>query len=168
VDGAEALASLGLRPGAAWPEIKAAYRRLIRSHHPDVATAPEDDTATTIIEAYTILGELNRSNKLPAPEAATTTAPGDRAVLVVARGALFENVCDAAHDIGDVTYIDPLEQTVQLLVRLPGWAPAQLTCEVARRHDEDVIISTLDSLDSRPAPPIEAVVKLLTSRLRSR
>ena len=38
---AEAFGILGLRPGASLKEVKAAHRRLVKRHHPDVGGAVE-------------------------------------------------------------------------------------------------------------------------------
>jgi hypothetical protein len=184
VDGAEALASLGLQPGADWAEIKRAYRIQIRSHHPDLSDEPGGEAAAArIIAAYGFLAELAREGRLPQfeaepvasnePAAQAESAPNreqqpESAVLVVPPGALFDRLLEAAHEVGDVTYLDPEASIVALLVALPGWPPSQLTCQIARRGPDDVIISTLDSLDAHPAPPIETVVELLARQLRSR
>ena len=179
MDGAEALASLGLSPGSDWIEIKRAYRLKIRTHHPDLSDEPGGEAAAArIIEAYATLAELVKAGRLPtAPprresvatdESAPEARPPDSAVLQVPPGVLFERLLESAHDVGDVTYVDPDAGIVQLLVTLPGWPPSQLTCQVARRGSDDVIVSTLDSLEARPAPPIESVVDLLAAGLKSR
>lgn len=180
MDGAEALASLGLEPGADWSTIKVAYRDQIRSHHPDLTRSTGDgERAATIIEAYAVLAKLARSGKLPVPAPRTTRAPtpstrppageaGTKAVLTVPPGALFEQLVDAAHNVGDVSYIDTETRTVQLLVHFPGWPPSQLTCQIDRHGRDTVIVSTLESLDTRPAPPIQSVVARLEDQLRDR
>jgi hypothetical protein len=178
--GVEALASLGLEPGADWPDIKNAYRSQIRSHHPDLSHAPGDQAVAAQINiAYALLADLADQGRLPAarplnsptPEPvgpALASAASDPAVLVVPPGDLFDRLLDAAHDVGDVTHIDPDAGTVQMLIRLTGWPPSQLTCQLAKRGGDQVILSTLESLDSRPAPPIADVVTILADQLRSR
>ena len=47
---AAALAVLGLHPGASQEEIKAAFRQLVKRHHPDVGGSPED--FLRVSEAY--------------------------------------------------------------------------------------------------------------------
>lgn len=179
MDGAEALASLGLHPGAEWAEIKRSYRTQIRAHHPDLSDEPGgQEAAARIIEAYAVLTVLAGEGRLPAAAAEpkptpedTSSAepePADTAVLVVSEGELFDRLLDAAHDVGDVTYLDPEAQIVQLLVTLPDWPPSQLTCQLTSRGGDDVIVSTLDSMDNREAPPIESVVELLARQLRAR
>ena len=46
---------LGVKAGADWAEVKAAYRTLIRKNHPDLGGDPE--TCRKIIAAYTLLEE---------------------------------------------------------------------------------------------------------------
>lgn len=65
---AEALRRLGLRPGAKPAQIKAAYRRLARQHHPDLAGNQARSDFEAIHQAYTVL------TKQPAPRAARPDA----------------------------------------------------------------------------------------------
>lgn len=55
MDAREALAVLGLRPGVTLAEARAAYRRLVREHHPDVAGADATPRAARLTEAFAIL-----------------------------------------------------------------------------------------------------------------
>lgn len=50
-----ALDELGLAAGAPQTEVRAAYRRLLRVHHPDVAGAAGADRTTSVIAAYELL-----------------------------------------------------------------------------------------------------------------
>lgn len=61
----DAWAVLGVRPGATWPEITAAHRRLAKIHHPDRllnASAQErdrsEDTMRDVNVAYSVLRRL--------------------------------------------------------------------------------------------------------------
>lgn len=49
--------TLGLMPGASWDEVKAAFRRLARTHHPDVAGPGSARRFAEITEAYMTLKE---------------------------------------------------------------------------------------------------------------
>ena len=51
----EAAVVLGVAPDAAPDEVRAAYRRLIRTHHPDRAGRSSSDRAASITEAYRVL-----------------------------------------------------------------------------------------------------------------
>lgn len=48
---------LGVAPEAAPEEIRAAYRRLARQHHPDVAGSTADGTIHALNAAYAVLGD---------------------------------------------------------------------------------------------------------------
>ena len=51
---------LGVAPDATPEEIRAAYRRLAREHHPDVAGATADGTIHALNAAYAVLGDPAR------------------------------------------------------------------------------------------------------------
>ena len=67
--------TLGLRPGASWDEVKAAFRRLARVHHPDVAGPSGARRFSEITQAYMALKESispgvmgGRSDSVSCPE----------------------------------------------------------------------------------------------------
>ena len=54
-------AILGVSPGASEGEVKRAYRRLARLHHPDVqGDVARDDQIKRLNEAYAVLGDSKR------------------------------------------------------------------------------------------------------------
>src|SRR5262245_50631397 len=62
VDASAARGVLGVAPEAPWPEVRAAYLRLVREHHPDGADDEADAGLRTVVtaqvtEAYAVLSE---------------------------------------------------------------------------------------------------------------
>jgi curved DNA-binding protein len=53
-------AVLGVAPGATLQEIKRAYRRLARLHHPDLNKEARDDLIKRLNEAYEVLRNADR------------------------------------------------------------------------------------------------------------
>lgn len=72
---------LGVRAGATVREIKAAYRRLARERHPDVAGAPAADGFLRLHHAYATLSDPDtraRYDRAAAPWAMAAASAGNR------------------------------------------------------------------------------------------
>src|SRR5690606_15308863 len=67
VDRQEARRVLGIAPGAAWEDVRRAYREKIRHHHPDRSGSTDTDAAVRVIEAYRVLEELRDQPEAPPP-----------------------------------------------------------------------------------------------------
>ncbi len=78
---------------------------------------------------------------------------------------VFGRLRAAAPAVGNLSGVDPETLTLQILVEVPGAAPAQLLAEVTRRGADTAIMFTLESLTAAPGPPIEAIVKRLLAAL---
>ena len=73
---AQAARILGVDERAEWSEVRAAYRLLIRSHHPDHAGAASAGRAARIIEAYEVLDRARSHAGDPsAPSSSRSGAP---------------------------------------------------------------------------------------------
>ena len=79
---------LGVDAGTAWPEVRASYLRLIRRHHPDIATDLADSGRRTLVtaqitEAFAVVvrarGGVETDEDLAA-ESATGAGPADDGV----------------------------------------------------------------------------------------
>jgi hypothetical protein len=77
---AEAARVLGVAPAAPWPDVRRAYRDLIRHHHPDRAGDDAGGQAVRIIEAF---GVLERTRDQPVP--ATASDPAEAVARAQAR-----------------------------------------------------------------------------------
>lgn len=114
MDPDEARAVLGLDPAATPEAVRSAFRRLVRTAHPDVTG---DDGATTrrLTDAYrTLLDE-----PATATTVTTTTSPtagADTLVLALPPDEAFLTVLDAAAAIGAVTTADAESHLLEVLV----------------------------------------------------
>ena len=98
---------------------------------------------------------------------AATEGPGTTGAVVGRRSPsdVFGRLRAAAPAVGNLSGVDPETRTLQILVEVPGAAPAQLLAEVSRRGADTAIMFTLESLTAAPGPPIEAIVKRLLAAL---
>ena len=190
---ADALAALGLGPGSAWSEVRARYRHLLRTNHPDLTDAPgAADRTARLTAAYAVLqkatGDGRRPLAAPAPpkpgrprsspadpsRSAPAGVPrreperfGSTGTVVGGRSPedVFRRLRAAAGAVGHLSGVDPESLTLQILIESPGAAAAQLLAEVSRRGADTTIMFTLESLTAAPGPPIEGVVKRLVAAL---
>lgn len=187
---ADAARVLGVDPAAPWDEVRRAYRDQIRRHHPDRAGTDGDDggRATAIIEAYGVLGTHRRAAPGSPPlddpldeAVAEPVAPGplDGAPVVARAGGdtlaiaapadeAFRWLLDAVHDLGAVTYVDRSMPIVEVLCRFEGEPATSLVLDLQGRATHTEVFCTVESIESRPGPPTEAVVDLLELALHRR
>jgi hypothetical protein len=144
VDVAEARDVLGVEPGAAWPDVRAAYLKMVREHHPDTAADAAEAGIRTlrtaqITSAYSTL-LANRpagaapSNAPPsfAPkvtdESPTDALDGTRRVLLAAEiDDAFVALLEVAHIIGVVSYVDRQSGVLEsIITAAPGEATSLL------------------------------------------
>lgn len=158
-----------------WHEIRARYRALIRMVHPDVdPSEAAHRRAAALNDAIAVLSSATRRglDSLPTPpEPRPATAPdteGQRATAADAAmtlrapaGDVFVALLDAAHEIGDVAYIDPEAGMIQVLLDQRGPAAAQLLITVDAAADPPLASFQLDSMDATSAPRIADVVAAL-------
>ncbi len=195
MDRAEAARLLGVAADAPWPEVRRAYRHQIRRHHPDrSAAAPGaggSDRALLIIEAFRVL-EGARSRRATAPREPAPPPPpppppqvrwphvppgGAPAVIRVDGDTLridapaeeaFRWVIDAAHDVGEITYLDRSDPILEVLGTFEGEPATSLLVTFQGRMDGTDLICSAESIEARPGPPTAAVVDLLELALRRR
>lgn len=185
---AEAAAVLGVDPGASVPEVRAAYRACIRVHHPDRAGTASQDRAARIIAAYRVLvtaADLRaetapprtRESPTPPPRSATgrpTTAPpvhrldADTLRLDAPADETFRWLLDAAHDVGEITYVDRSMPIMEVLCRFEDEPATSLLLTLQGRGEGTEVFATVESIEARPAPPTAAVVDLLELALHRR
>lgn len=192
---AEAATVLGVRRDAPWSTVRSAYRDQIRSHHPDRAGDASAGRAARIIEAFRTLDEARLGPEPPAaprsgPVAAEEAEPVERSVAWGAPGdhappvarldgdtlavrapgdETFRWLVEAAHDIGEVTYLDRSGPILEVLCRFEGEPATSLVVTLQGRGDGSTeAFCTVESIEARPAPPTEAVVDLLELALRRR
>ncbi|HRW37592.1 MAG TPA: J domain-containing protein [Aquihabitans sp.] len=190
----EAAVVLGVAPDAAPDEVRAAYRRLIRTHHPDRAGRSSSDRAASITEAYRVLRAAptgpgpgtRRSPRTPrAPRSARPTpsarprrrdlgAPpvqrldGDTLLVLAPADETFRWLLEAAHDVGEVTYLDRSMPIAEVLCQFEGEPATSLVVTLQGRGEGTEVFCTVESIEARPAPPVAAVVDLLELALHRR
>jgi hypothetical protein len=170
---ADALAVLGLGSGAAWVEIRQAYRDQVRVSHPDVEASDRDratgrTAALNVAFATLSAATAGGTRPLPDPEPAAPppTLPAPAPVTLRAGpGDVFVQLLDAAHEIGEVGYMDPEAGLIQILLGA-GPAASQLLIAVDQDCDPPTASFTLDSPGGEEPPPIQSVVDDLAALLR--
>ncbi|MDG1878542.1 MAG: hypothetical protein P8I99_14135 [Acidimicrobiales bacterium] len=169
-----AIAALGLSGSPPWSEIRRAHRAAIRRAHPDVGGDPvhaaKINQAFDALHAATKGGTITLPNPAPPLPAAPAASSPRRMVDRDDPTEILLRLSDAAHDIGDVVFIDPVAGLMEVVV---GDAPAvgQLTIHVGASelsHDGVPVAFTLDALGVTPAPLIHDVVDDLMRRYRNR
>lgn len=177
---------LGVKAGASARELRTAYRRLVRRHHPDVAGPEGTHRAVRVIEAYGVLtgaqapraarpasssprnaaGTTRTAPPPPPPPAAPhgdDTVPDDTVPLAAPTVEVFEQLCEAADVLGDVSYVDASCGILETIVHWDGWPHCSLLITLQQRGNDTLAQCTLESLTSNPGPPIEHVVRELRS-----
>ena len=176
MEAAEAWRQLGLEPGAPWSEVRAAYRRLVRAHHPDVAGAHTTARTAVIIEAYAVLRARRgaEDSVAPAPPPPPPAPLSYRLVGndTVALGApadeAFLTMLDVGHQIGEVTYIDREAGLLETIVQIEAGPVCSLVVTFqGRANGTTEALCTLEPLGTGPAPPAAAAVDLITGGLRA-
>ncbi|HWJ60560.1 MAG TPA: J domain-containing protein [Acidimicrobiales bacterium] len=189
---AEAARILGVGASASPDEVRIAYRSQIRTHHPDRAGASSSARAASITEAYRVL--IERGPAPPdEPEVRTPPSRGSGpvpprpATEEVAFGAppvgrvdedtlalgappdeSFRWLLDAAHDVGEITYVDRSMPIMEVLCRFEGEPATSLLLTLQGRGERTEVFCTVESIEARPAPPTSAVVDLLELALHRR
>ena len=177
MDVGDALRILGLETSPSWESVRAAHRAAIRTAHPDAGG--DAASAARVNEAYDVLRRITDGGDRPVPSPAPTPPSAPRSDAREPRrrvvGAddpmdVLMRLADAAHDIGDVVFVDPNAGILEVVV---GDAPAvgQLAVTVSEpTADTDgvPVAFTLEPLGVTPAPSIHDVVANLMGRLRHR
>ncbi|MBI2709575.1 MAG: J domain-containing protein [Actinobacteria bacterium] len=189
MDRDEAARVLGVAGDAPPEDVRAAYRRLIRRHHPDTAGPGDAPTATTdaslVIEAWGVLRAAPGGPAEPSPApagpgaepvaegpaataAASVWVEGDTVLLPFAREEAFLLLLDCASDLGEVTYLDPDLGLVESVVTFVGTGACSLVVSFQGRADHIDAFCTVEALDGGPAPRADAVADLLARTARAR
>lgn len=94
----------------------------------------------------------------------------DADTLAVAAPAdeTFRWLVEAAHDIGEITYLDRSGPILEVLCRFEGEPATSLMITIQGRSAGTEAFCTTESIEARPGPPTGAVVDLLELAFRRR
>ncbi|HZB71652.1 MAG TPA: J domain-containing protein [Acidimicrobiales bacterium] len=175
----EARAVLGVAAGATAADERSAFRRRLRATHPDVA-GPRADAGIAVARLTRALAVLRsaRTGGAPPPRpapppggAAAPAAPaptaepaGDSLLLDVPADEAFLVLLEAAHAVGEVTYVDARLGLVEAVLADGGHA-CQLLITLQGRATHTEAFCTLEPLGTTPCPPTETVVADLVAAL---
>ncbi|HEY4375787.1 MAG TPA: DnaJ domain-containing protein [Acidimicrobiales bacterium] len=187
----EAAGVLGVKPDADAAEVRRAYHERIRSRHPDHAGAGATADAAQIISAYGVL--VAPVSPAPPPPRAAAAPPrstwGPRpptrirswiepASIVrvdddtIAIGApadeAFLLLMEAAHDIGEVSYVDRSVPILEAICTFEGQPATSLVITLQGRNDGTEAFCTSESIEARPGPHTKDVVDVYEDLLRQR
>lgn len=158
----EARTLLGVGPTATPHEVRAAWRRTVRAAHPDVnGGAGAGGRTAQLNEAYRLLRHL------PPPAPAVPVVPvateaDDTLVVGAPADEAFLVLLDAAHDTGDVTYVDPSAGLLELVIDVEGAGPCSVLVTLQGRADGTthafVTVEGLNDPDWRPTAGVLAAL----------
>ncbi len=177
----DARALLGVSPQATHDEVRAAFRAQIGRHHPDVNPAPGTSArAMALIEAWEVLSVTDppitdppitdppvTDPPITGPLAAWATGSSVMAAAPADEVMLW--LIDAAHRVGDVTFLDMAAGLVEALVEFVDGPVVTLTLSLQGRvaAGTEVFIS-MEPWSRPPRPDLpdpDAVARLLAHHL---
>lgn len=183
-DPAAARELLGLGPTHDAAELRVAYRRRVREVHPDLNDSDGATAATIALrEAFELLEAFlveplderpdepaEQAEPAEVPEAASVAArlaADDTIAIVASREEAGLALLDAAHQLGDVTYVDLVAGFLEVLVEFAGAPTSSLAMAMQGRGNGDVdVFCSIEPLSGGEVPPIDAVTRLLLHTLR--
>jgi len=139
---------LGIAPTASAAEIKAAYRALVKQHHPDAGG--DDHTILALNAAWEVLGDPQRRAEYDRRHAGCSTAA--TATAAVGRAARSASAQAAR---GDAQLLAWLQQVYAPIDRLLGQVinpfPAQLKALSADPYDDSLMLAFCNFLEQSQA-----------------
>ena len=176
MDVVDALLVLGLSDAPDWSDVRAAHRRAIVRTHPDAGGSAGD--AARVNQAFDLLRKISGNGERPIPGGApappTAPVPGPRSTSpdqLVADDdpvELLLRMADAAHEIGEVVFVDPHDGTLEVIVGEPPGV-GQLTAAVGEATLDGVPVSfTLEPLGIAPEPSIHEIVAEIMALVQRR
>jgi hypothetical protein len=179
LDVAAARAALGLGPRPTWEEVRSAYRARIQQAHPDRAGGTTE-AAAALNGAYAALLQARRDGRLDAPSPSPThrvadpvaepaepaeVLDGDTIHLHLPPDEAFLRLLDAAHHVGDVTYVDRSCAIFEALVTVAGEGTCSLVVTLQGRADGTDAFCTLEAIEHVASPPVRHVTEALVAAL---
>ncbi len=187
MDRHDAARVLGVAETAGPDEVRRAYRDLIARYHPDRAGRDATDRASLINTAYAVLrtapalrGGGRADRPAPPPPAGAPPGPpsrprrptvgvtGDDDTLSIALppDEAFLAVLDAGHQLGEVTYVDPDNGLIEVVVSFVEAPTSSVVISFQGRLDRTDAFCTIASLGADEPPPLADVVSLFAAAIR--
>ena len=168
VEVVDALGVLGLHAPCSWEDVRAAYRERLMSSHPDTAvdTASAEETEA-VIAAFRALRTITDDGLRPLPYQPGEDDGVGPMVLYARPGDVFARMCQAADQIGHLSYADRDANLLQVTIGNHEWAPAQLTAELSAEGEVTTALFSLEPLGTQEAPPIAEAVGRLADQLKA-
>lgn len=164
----DALSVLGLNPPCDWEDVRAAYRDRLMASHPDTASGSASAEQTeAVVAAFRALRTLTEDGTLPLPHQTVHDDGLGLMVLYARPGDVFARLCQAADEIGHLSYADRDANLLQVTIASDEWAPSQLTAELTAEGDLTTALFSLEALGVEEAPPIADVVRMLADQLKA-
>lgn len=173
---------LGVASTAAWTDVRGAYLRLVREHHPDGALDGADAGVRTVVtaqvtEAYAVLARAKEvsSHSVPTdgagvgavvesvvePGASDTSDRSDtrRVVLDADQSDAYFALLEAFHVVGVVSYVDRQSAVLETIVTpVPGQATSLLALLEPTGVGQTEVMLGVEPLGSHPPAPLDALV----------
>jgi hypothetical protein len=93
---------------------------------------------------------------------------GDTLLVDAPAEETFRALLDAAHDIGEITYVDRSMPIMEVLCQFEGEPATSLLVTLQGRGHGTEAFCTVESIEARPAPPTSLVVDLLEEAMARR
>jgi len=136
--------------------------------HPDTGAATASaETTDAIVAAYKSLRTLTEDGVLPLPNVDSPHDGIGPMILYARPGDVFTRMCQAADEIGHLSYADRDANLLQVTIGSAEWAPSQLTAELMAEGDVTTALFSLEALGVGDAPPIAEVVQRLADQLKA-
>jgi len=164
----DALAVLGVAMPCEWEDVRRAYRDRLMASHPDTAASGASGEQTeAVVAAFRSLRTITEDGTLPLPSPQGVDDGIGPMVLYARPGDVFARMCQAADEIGHLSYADRDANLLQVTIGNDEWAPSQLTAELSAEGQVTTALFSLEALGSQPAPPIGDVVAKLAAQLKA-
>ena len=182
----EALEVLDLRELPDQTTARRAYRSRLRQTHPDVSGAEDATERTVRVTAAfrVVLAQLAEAQSsaattttspepVPDPEPPHDPPPGvqlvDAETVGIAAPAqeALPLLIDAAHRLGDISYLDPGAGLLEVIVEFVGAPTSSVVLSLqGRATGLTEVFCSVEPLSGGDAPPADAVTQLLLRTLR--
>lgn len=180
----EALVVLGLTDAPDEPTVRSAFRARLRETHPDLnAAADATERTVRLTTAYRVaLDHLNDPTPPPSPTPAPVVPPPPAPVAAPVDVQLVDAetigisapanevlplLIEAAHQLGDITYLDPGAGLLEVVVEFVGAPTSSVVLSLqGRATGVTEVFCTVEPLSGGEAPSDEAVTHLLWRTLR--